>query len=202
MAITGQEPHCRQNDAAQTVDETSVATECHQSLYRSRHRAPHGYLLHSISPTITPLILLISHLHGNTNESYSNVVHPVNDDTRKADQAHQGRVDDTVGAQVAASSTTSGEDGEEEDPWKRKIHKAGCGGNERPSSRNDDDQDHDNDDNTGLMGEVVDVPESNNPDDFPNIVLDEDADIDENDMVEVGAVDEKEEEHLMGLWEE
>ena len=38
----------------------------------------------------------------------------------KADQAHQDRVDDTVGAQVDASSSGSGkDDDDEEDPWKR-----------------------------------------------------------------------------------
>ena len=36
----------------------------------------------------------------------------------KADQAHQDRVDDTVGAQVAASSTVGNDDEEEDDPWK------------------------------------------------------------------------------------
>ena len=58
------------------------------------------------------------------------------------------------GPQVAASSTGGNDDDEEEDdPWKRNFHNDGCGRDERPSDRRDDDQNHDHDDNTGSMGE-------------------------------------------------
>ena len=43
---------------------------------------------------------------------------------------------------------------------------------------------------------------SDNPDDFLNIVLDGDTDIDEDNMVEVGVVDEGEDEDMVGLWQE
>ena len=45
---------------------------------------------------------------------------------------------------------------------------------------------------------------SDNPDDFPNIVLDDEMDIDEDVMVEVDVVDEEEDEDedMVGLWEE
>ena len=154
MAIAGLDPHHEPIDAAKTMDETSAATEWHQSLYRSRHRSPCGYLPHSVSSVIMAFILLISHLHDVTNEPYGNAVRPANDDTRKADQAHQDRVDDTVGQQVAASSSGGGEDGEEEEDdhlWKRKIQNTRCSGDERPSGRNDNDHEH-NDEN-GFMGE-------------------------------------------------
>ena len=51
-------------------------------------------------------------------------------------------------------------------------------------------------------GEPVDVLGSNNPDDFPNIILDDDMDIVEDTMVEVGVVDEEEDEDMVGLWQE
>ena len=105
-------------------------------------------------PLHISLFFFISHLHDNINELYDNVVHPANEDTRKADQAHQDRVDDTVGQQVAASSSGGGEDGEEEEDdhlWKRKIQNTRCSGDERPSGRNDNDHEH-NDEN-GFMGE-------------------------------------------------
>ena len=202
MTIPRQEPRCRPNGAVQTVDEASVATEWHQSLYRSRHRVPHGYLLHRISSAITTFTLLTSNLHGNVNEPYGRVVHSTDHDRSKVDQAHQDRVDDTVGAQTAASSTGGNDDDDEEedDPWERKIHNAGCDGDERPSGRNDDEHDHD--DYNGFMREPVDVFGSDDPDDFPNIVFDDDMDIDEDSMVEGGILDEKDEEDSVGLWEE
>ena len=52
------------------------------------------------------------------------------------------------------------------------------------------------------MGEPVDAFGSDNPNDFPNVVLDHDMDIVEDGMVEVGVVDKIGEEDLMGLWEE
>ena len=81
------------------------------------------------------------------------------------------------------------------------IHSTGCDGDERPSGRKDNDDDHDDD--TGFMGEPVNLFGSDNPDDFPNFVLDDDTDIVEDNMVEVGIVDEtKEEEDSVELWEE
>ena len=82
----------------------------------------------------------------------------------------------------------------------RTIHCTGCGGDERPSGWNDDEHDHD--DYNGFMGEPVEVIGSDNPDDFLHVVLDEDMDIDEDNMVEVDVVDEKEEEDMVGLSEE
>ena len=52
------------------------------------------------------------------------------------------------------------------------------------------------------MGEPVDVFGKHNPDDFLNVVLDDDMDIDEDGVVEVGVVDEKDKEDSVGLWEE
>ena len=53
------------------------------------------------------------------------------------------------------------------------------------------------------MEEPVDAFGSDNPDDFLIIVLDDDTDIDGDNMVEVGAVDETEEgKDMVGLWEE
>ena len=80
------------------------------------------------------------------------------------------------------------------------IHNKECGRDERPSGRNDDE--HDQDDNTGFMGDPVDAFGSDNPDDFPNIVFGDDMDVDEDDMVEVGIVDKKDEEDSVELREE
>ena len=52
------------------------------------------------------------------------------------------------------------------------------------------------------MGEPVDVFVSDNPDDFLNIVLDDNMDINEDGVVEVGVVDEKDKEDSVGLWQE
>ena len=82
------------------------------------------------------------------------------------------------------------------------IHSAGCGGDESLAERNDNDHDHDHNDNTGFMGEAVDALGSDNPDDFPNFVFDDDTDIVEINMVEVGIVDKKDEEDSVELWEE
>ena len=82
------------------------------------------------------------------------------------------------------------------------IHNNGCGGDERPSGRYDDDHNHDHNDNTGFKGAPGDVFESDNLDDFLNIVLDDNMDIVEDSMVEVSIVDEKDEEDSVELWEE
>ena len=82
------------------------------------------------------------------------------------------------------------------------IHNTGCGREERPSGRKDNDDDHDHDDYNGFMGEPVDAFVSDNPDDCPSIVLDDDTDIVEDNMVEVGNVDKKDEEDSVELWEE
>ena len=119
----------------------------------------------------------------------------------KADQAHQDRVDDTTGQQAVAAGSGDGGD-DEEDPFKRKLNNDGCGGDKSPADRNEKTQDDDQDHENGFTGEPVDVFGSDDPDDFPNIVLDDDMDIDEDDMVEVGVVDEIGEEDLVGLWEE
>ena len=78
------------------------------------------------------------------------------------------------------------------------------GVDERPTDRNDNDQDddHDHDNEDGFIGEPVDAFGSDDPDDFPNVVLDDDMDIVEDSMVEVGVVDKIGEEDLMELWEE
>ena len=176
------------------------ATNCHVI----RDTVLREHLLYRIFPTITTLTLLIFNLHGNVNEPYGRVVHPTNDDRSKVDR-DDSRLDSTNGPQVVASSSGDvGDDDDEDDPFNRKLHIDGCSGDESPADRNendqDDDQDHDNE--NGLTGEPVDVFGSDDPDDFPNIVLDGDTDIVEDDMVEVGAVDETEEEDLMELWEE
>ena len=50
--------------------------------------------------------------------------------------------------------------------------------------------------------EAVDGFGSHNPHDCPDVVLDDDMDIDEDDMVDVSLSDEeKEQEHMVGLWE-
>ena len=164
----------------------------------------HGHLLHRISPTMTTVALLISNLHGNANEPYGRVVHPANDDMRKANP-DDDRLDSTNGRLVVASSSDGGDDDDDEDdPYKRKLHNNGCGGDESPTDRNENDQDNDqdHDNENGFTGEVVDGFGSVNPDDFPNVDFDDDMEIDEDDMVEVGVVDEIEEEDLVGLWEE
>ena len=82
------------------------------------------------------------------------------------------------------------------------IHSAGCGGDESLAERNDNDHDHDHNDNTGFKGAPADVFESDNLDDFLNIVLDDNMDINEDGVVEVGVVDEGEDEDMVGLWQE
>ena len=170
--------------------------------------ASHGYALHSISSTTTAttavFTLVISNLHTNTNEPCGRVVHSTDDDTSKANQDNS-RLDSTNGPQVATSSGTGGGD-DEEDPFKKKPNNDGCGGDESPSGQNDNeedgDNDHDNEPENGFINEAVDVLESDNPDDFLHVTFDDDMDIDEDDMVEVGIVEETEEEDLVGLWEE
>ena len=154
-----------------------------------------------ISPTITTFTLLISNLHGNANEPYGRVPLSDDDDTRMADQAHQDRVDDTVGEQVAASSDNDDDD-DDDDSRKRKIHNNECGGDESPTDQNDNDQGDEEDNDNRFFGEPVEVTGSDNPNDFLILVLDDDTDIIEDDMVEVGVVDETEEEDMVGLWEE
>ena len=153
----------------------------------------HGHLLHSISPTITTLTLFISNLHNNINEPYGRVVHPTNDDMSKANK-DDSSLDSTNVPQVVASSSGDGgdDDDDEDDPCNRKLHNNGCGGDESLADRNEN----------GFMEEQVDVFGSDNPDDFPNIVLDDDTDIVEDDMVEIGVGDETEEEDMVGLSEE
>ena len=165
------------------------------------------HLLHRISYTMKNFTLLISNLHGNANEPYGRVVHPTNDDMSKVNP-DDDRLDSTNGTQVAASSSGGGgggggdDDDDNDDPYKRKPHNNGCGGDKSPADRNEKTQDDDQDHENGFTGEPVDVFGSDDPDDFPNIVLDDDMDIDEDDMVEVGVVDEIGEEDLVGLWEE
>ena len=167
--------------------------------------ASQGYALHRISPTITTttrvLTLLIPYLYGN--EPYGRVVHPADEDTSNSNQ-DDSHLDSTNGPQVAASSSRGSGGDDEEDPFKKKPNNDGCGGDESPTGRNandqDDDQDHDNE--NGFIGEVVDVFGSDNPDDFPNGDFDDDMDIDEDVMVEVGVVDKEEDEDMVGLWQE
>ena len=103
-------------------------------------------------------------------------------------------LDSTNVPQVVASSSGDGgdDDDDEDDPCNRKLHNNGCGGDESLADRNEN----------GFMEEQVDVFGSDNPDDFPNIVLDDDTDIVEDDMVEIGVGDETEEEDMVGLSEE
>ena len=148
------------------------------------------HLLHHISSAITTFILLVSNLHSNVNEPYGRVVHPTDDDRSKANQ-DGNRLDSTNGPQVAASSSGGGDDDDDEDdPFNRKLHNNTCGGDESPTGRNEN----------GLIGEPVEVTGTDDPDDFPNIVLDDDMDIDEDVMVEVGVVDE--DEDMVGCWQE
>ena len=159
-----------------------------------------GYPLRGASFTITACSLLIPNLYGNINEPYGRVVCHANDDTIKANQDDY-RLDSTNCPQAAASGS-GGDD--EEDPNKKNPNNNGCGGDKIPSgeNNNNEDDDEDREPENGFTGEAVDVLGSDNPNDFSNIVLDDDMDIDENDMVEVGVVDEIGEEDLMGLWEE
>ena len=160
------------------------------------------HLLHRISYAMTTFIPIISNLHSNTNEPYGRDEPHGHDDTSKANQ-DDSRLNSTNGPQVAASSSGGGGD-DEEDPFNRKLHNNECGGDQSPTGRNandqDDDQDHDNE--NGFIGEVVDVFGSDNPDDFPNVDFDDDMDIDEDVMVEVGVVDKEEDEDMVGLWQE
>ena len=163
-----------------------------------------GHLLHRISPIITTFILLVSNLHSNANEPYSCVVHPTDDDRSKANQ-DDSRLDSTNGSQVVASSGGDGGDDDDEDhPRKRRLHNNGCGGDESPAGRNENDQDddHDHDNENGFPEEQVDAFGSDNPDDFPDIVLDGDTDIVEDDIVEIGVVEEEYDEDMVGLWQE
>ena len=152
------------------------------------------HLFHRITSTITTFILLVSNLHGNVNEPYGRVVHPTNDDRSKVDRDDQDRPDSTNGPQVAATSSggDGGDDDDEDDPFNRKLHNDGCGGDESLADQNDN----------GFVGEAVDVFGSDDPDDFPDVTFDDDTDIVEDDIVEIGAVDETEEEDMGGLWEE
>ena len=160
----------------------------------------HGHLLHSISPTITTLTLFISNLHNNINEPYGRVVHPVHDDMSKVNQ-DDSRRDSTNAPQVAASGS-GGDD--EEDPYKKKPNNDGYGEDKTPTDDNDDEEEDDNyyEPGNAFIGEVVDVLESDNPDDFSNITFDDDMDIVLDEIVEVGVVDEIEDEDMVGLWEE
>ena len=150
------------------------------------------HLLHRISYAMTTFIPIISNLHSNTNEPYGRDEPHGHDDTSKANQ-DDSRLNSTNGPQVAASSSGGGGgDDDEDDPFNRKIHNNGCGGDESPADRNEN----------GFTGEAVDVFGSDDPDDFPNIVLDDNMDIDEDDMVEVDVVDEPEEEDMVRLSKE
>ena len=160
------------------------------------------HLFHRITSTITTFILLVSNLHGNVNEPYGRVVHPTNDDRSKVDRDDQDRPDSTNGPQVAATSSggDGGDDDDEDDPFNRKLHNNECGGDESLTGPNDADQG--DEEENGFHGEVVEVTGTDDPDNFPNVDFDDDMEIDEDDMVEVGAVDETEEEDMVGLSEE
>ena len=138
--------------------------------------ASQGYALHRISPTITTtkkvLTLFIPSLYGNTNEPYGRVVPPAYDESSKVNQ-DDSRLDSTNAPQVAASSAGAGGDDDEEDSDKKKLNNDGCGGDESPTDGNDDEEEDDEDDD----------PE--------NAFRDE--------AVEVGVVDETEEEDMVGL---
>ena len=99
---------------------------------------PHEHPSYRISPTITTLTLLTSNLHNNINEPYGRVVHPTNDDMSKVNP-DDDRLDSTNGTQVAASSRgCGGGDGDDEDdPFNRKLHIDGCGGDESPIDPNE-----------------------------------------------------------------
>ena len=144
--------------------------------------ASHGYALHSISPTITTskkvLTFVTPSLYGNINEPYGRVVHPAHDDTSKSNQ-DDSHLDSTNAPQVAASSSGGGGGDDEEDPYKKKPNDDGCGGDESPVDRNENDQgdEEENDNENAFRDEAVDVVGSDNPDDFLNITFDGDMDI-------------------------
>ena len=167
-----------------------------------RHTVLHEHTLCRISPTITTtttvLTLFIPYLYGKTNEPYGRVIRPAHDDTSKVNQDNSRR-DSTNGPQVAVSGIGSGGD-DEQDPDKKKPNNDGYGGDKSPSGQNDNDEDHEPE--NGFEGEVVDVVGSDNPAEFLNVTFDEDMDIDEDSMVEVGVVGEEDEEDMVGLWEE
>ena len=177
----------------------STSTKCHTSYW-----PVHGeHSRNTAAVTATGNCALMQNLPGNGNEPYGCVPLSDDDDTRKADQAHQDRVDDTAGGQVVAfCSGNDDDDDDDDDSRKRKIHNIECGGDESPTDQNDNDQDDEEHNDNRFFGEPVEVTGSDNPDDFPNIVLDDDMDIDGDDMVEVGIVDDTEEEDMVGLWEE
>ena len=163
----------------------------------------HEHLLHRISPAMTAFTLIIFNLHGNGSELYGRVVHSTDDNTSNSNQ-DDSHFDSTNGPQVAASSSEGGDDDDEDDPFNRKLHNNGCGGDKSPSGQNDNEEEdyEDRQPENGFIDEAVDALGSDNPDDFPNIVLDEDTDIDEDVMVEVDVVGEEEDEDMVGLWEE
>ena len=163
----------------------------------------HEHLLHRIFPAMTAFTLIIFNLHGSVNEPYGRVVHSTDDNTSNSNQ-DDSHFDSTNGPQVAASSSEGGDDDDEDDPFNRKLHNNGCGGDKSPSGQNDNEEEdyEDRQPENGFIDEAVDVLGSDNPDDFPNIVLDEDTDIDEDVMVEVDVVGEEEDEDMVGLWEE
>ena len=125
----------------------------------------------NIMNTTTVLTLFMDNLRTNTNEPYGHVVHPAPDGTSKSNQ-DDSRLDTTNGPQVAASSAGAGGD-DEEDPDKKKPNNDGCGGDESPTDGNDDEEEDDEDDD----------PE--------NAFRDE--------AVEVGVVDEEDDEDMVGL---
>ena len=173
----------------------STSTKCHTSYW-----PVHGeHSRDTAAVTATGSCALMQNPPGNGNVPYGRVPLSDDDDTRKADQAHQDRVDDTTGAQVAASSNNDDDD-DDDDSRKRKIHNNECGGDESPTDQNDNDQGDENDNR--FFGQPAEVTGSHNPNDFLNIVLDDETDIAEDDMVEVGVVDETEEEDMVGLWQE
>ena len=159
--------------------------------------------LYRITSVITSFTLFISHLHSNVNEPYGRVVHPAHNDTSTVNP-DDDHLDSTNGPQAIASSNGGNDDDDEDDPFNRKLHMNRCGGDESLANEHDADQDnnHEYHKESGFIGEPVDVFGSDNLHDFPNIVLDDDMDIDGNNMVEVGVVDEEEEEDMVGLWEE
>ena len=134
----------------------STSTKCHTGYW-----PVHGeHSRDTAAVTATGSCALMQNPPGNGNVPYGRVPLSDDDDTRKADQAHQDRVDDTVGAQVVAFCSGNDDD-DDDDSWKRKIHNNECGGEQSPADRNendqDDDQDHDNE--NGFMREKREVQE-------------------------------------------
>ena len=169
--------------------------------------ASQGYaLLHRISSstttTATVFTLLMDYLRTNTNEPYGRVVPPAHDESSKVNQ-DDSCLERTNAPQVAASSGGAGGD-DEEDPDEKKPNNDECGGDKSPSGQNENDQDDDQDHEpeNGFEGEAVDVLDSNNPDDFLNVTFDDDIDIVLDEIVEVGVVDEENDEDMVRLWEE